>query len=44
MPNQNLKNPQQIQEDLYDRAMVAKRRDEGTICLAELKKHVAETG
>jgi len=44
MPNQNLKNVHQIQEDLHDHAMVAERRDEGTLSLAELKKHVAETG
>jgi hypothetical protein len=43
MPNQNLKNPQQIQEDLYDRAKVAERRDEGTISLAELKMQVTGT-
>jgi hypothetical protein len=40
MPNQNLKNPQQIKEDLHDCAMVAERRDEGIISLAELKKRV----
>jgi hypothetical protein len=44
MPNQNLKNPQQIQEDLYDRAMVAERQDEDTISLAELKKRATGTG
>ena len=31
---------QHLKEDLHDRAMVAGRRDEGTICLAELKKRV----
>jgi hypothetical protein len=29
-----------IREDLHDHAMVAERRDEGTISLAELKKRV----
>lgn len=29
-----------LKEDLHDLAMVAERRDEGTICLAELKKRV----
>ena len=43
MPNQNLKHPYQIKEDLHDRAMVAERQDEGTISLTELKKHVTGT-
>jgi PHD/YefM family antitoxin component YafN of YafNO toxin-antitoxin module len=29
-----------MKEDLHDLAMVAERRDEGTISLAELKKRV----
>ena len=29
-----------LKEDLHDLAMVAERRDEGTISLAELKKRV----
>ena len=29
-----------LKEDLYDLAMVAERRDEGTMSLAELKKRV----
>jgi hypothetical protein len=31
---------QHLKEDLHDLAMVAERRDEGTISLAELKKRV----
>jgi PHD/YefM family antitoxin component YafN of YafNO toxin-antitoxin module len=31
---------QHMKEDLHDLAMVAERRDEGTISLAELKKRV----
>jgi PHD/YefM family antitoxin component YafN of YafNO toxin-antitoxin module len=31
---------QNLKEDLHDLAMVAERRDEGTISLAELKKRV----
>jgi PHD/YefM family antitoxin component YafN of YafNO toxin-antitoxin module len=31
---------QHLKEDLHDLAMVAERRDEGTISLDELKKHV----
>jgi PHD/YefM family antitoxin component YafN of YafNO toxin-antitoxin module len=31
---------QRIREDLHDLAMVAERRDEGTISLDELKKRV----
>jgi hypothetical protein len=31
---------QHLREDLHDRAMVADRRDEGTISLAGLKKRV----
>jgi PHD/YefM family antitoxin component YafN of YafNO toxin-antitoxin module len=31
---------QHLREDLHDLAMVAERRDEGTISLAELKKRV----
>lgn len=31
---------QNLKEDLHDLAMVAERRDEGTIDLAELKKRV----
>ena len=31
---------QHLKEDLHDLAMVAERRDEGTIRLAELKKRV----
>jgi PHD/YefM family antitoxin component YafN of YafNO toxin-antitoxin module len=31
---------QHLKEDLHDLAMVAERRDEGTINLAELKKRV----
>jgi PHD/YefM family antitoxin component YafN of YafNO toxin-antitoxin module len=31
---------QHMKEDLHDLAMVAERRDEGTIGLAELKKRV----
>lgn len=35
-----LKDYLHLKEDLHDLAMVAERRDEGTITLAELKKHV----
>jgi PHD/YefM family antitoxin component YafN of YafNO toxin-antitoxin module len=35
-----LKEYQHFKEDLHDLAMVAERRDEGTISLAELKKHM----
>jgi PHD/YefM family antitoxin component YafN of YafNO toxin-antitoxin module len=35
-----LKEYQHLKEDLHDLAMVAERRDEGTISLAELKKRV----
>jgi PHD/YefM family antitoxin component YafN of YafNO toxin-antitoxin module len=31
---------QHLKEDLHDLAMVAERRDEGTISLADLKKRV----
>jgi len=31
---------QQLKEDLHDLGMVAERRDEGTISLADLKKRV----
>jgi hypothetical protein len=31
---------QNLKEDLHDLAMVAERRDEGTISLAELKKRL----
>jgi PHD/YefM family antitoxin component YafN of YafNO toxin-antitoxin module len=31
---------QHLKEDLHDLAMVAERRDEGTISIAELKKRV----
>jgi PHD/YefM family antitoxin component YafN of YafNO toxin-antitoxin module len=31
---------QHLREDLHDLAMVAERRDEGTLSLAELKKRV----
>ena len=31
---------QQLKEDLHDLAMVAERRDEGTISLADIKKRV----
>ena len=31
---------QHLKEDLHDLAMVAERRDEGTISLVELKKRV----
>ena len=31
---------QHLKEDLHDLAMVAERRDEGTLSLAELKKRV----
>jgi PHD/YefM family antitoxin component YafN of YafNO toxin-antitoxin module len=31
---------QHLKEDLHDLAMVAERRDEGTLNLAELKKRV----
>jgi PHD/YefM family antitoxin component YafN of YafNO toxin-antitoxin module len=31
---------QNLKEDLHDLAMVAERRDEGTLDLAELKKRV----
>jgi PHD/YefM family antitoxin component YafN of YafNO toxin-antitoxin module len=31
---------QHLKEDLHDLAMVAERRDEGTISLTELKKRV----
>ncbi|GAB6285575.1 MAG: type II toxin-antitoxin system prevent-host-death family antitoxin [Methanoregula sp.] len=31
---------QHLKEDLHDLAMVAERRDEGTMSLAELKKRV----
>ncbi|KUG05594.1 hypothetical protein ASZ90_016978 [hydrocarbon metagenome] len=31
---------QQLREDLHDLAMVAERRDEDTLTLAELKKRV----
>lgn len=31
---------QQLREDLHDLAMVAERRDEDTLSLAELKKRV----
>jgi len=31
---------QHLKEDLHDLAMVAERRDEGTISLAEIKKRV----
>mgnify|MGYP001428854908 CR=1 FL=1 len=31
---------QNLREDLHDLAVVAERRDEGTISLAELKKRV----
>ena len=31
---------QQLKEDLHDLAIVAERRDEGTISLADLKKRV----
>jgi len=31
---------QHLKEDLHDLAMVAERRDEGTMSPAELKKHV----
>jgi PHD/YefM family antitoxin component YafN of YafNO toxin-antitoxin module len=31
---------QHLKEDLHDLAMVAERRDEGTINLAELKKRI----
>ena len=31
---------QHLKEDLHDLVMVAERRDEGTISLAELKKRV----
>jgi PHD/YefM family antitoxin component YafN of YafNO toxin-antitoxin module len=32
---------QHLKEDIHDLAMVAERRDEGTISLAELKKRVS---
>lgn len=35
-----LKEYQHLKEDLHDLTMVAERRDEGTISLAELKKRV----
>jgi PHD/YefM family antitoxin component YafN of YafNO toxin-antitoxin module len=35
-----LKEYQHLKEDLHDLAMVAERRDEGTITLAELKKRI----
>jgi PHD/YefM family antitoxin component YafN of YafNO toxin-antitoxin module len=35
-----LKEYQNLKEDLHDLAMVAERRDEGTISLTELKKRV----
>jgi len=31
---------EKLQEDLHDLAMVAERRDEGTMSLDELKKHL----
>ena len=35
-----LKEYQHLKEELHDLTMVAERRDEGTISLAELKKRV----